>query len=72
VHCGWYGLVLEDGEPADPGVFVTAIPEWREGDEFLAGSELQRFRILAIDRTMDREEARNTFNAVWVVEPVDG
>jgi hypothetical protein len=35
-------LVLEDGEPADPGMFVTAIPTWKPGDEFLAGSELRR------------------------------
>jgi hypothetical protein len=44
---------------------VTIIPTWKVGDEFLAG-ELERFRILAIDP----DEARETFHAVWVVEPV--
>ena len=38
------------------------------GDEFLGGAELQRFRILAIDPTMDPDDARDTFNAVWVVQ----
>jgi hypothetical protein len=44
-----YLLVHADGEPADPGMFVTAIPSWKPGDEFLAGSELVRFRILDVD-----------------------
>jgi hypothetical protein len=42
-----YALVLEDGDPADPAVFSTIIPTWQEGDTFLAGAELIRFRILA-------------------------
>jgi hypothetical protein len=46
-------LALIDGEPADPGMFLTAIPDWRVGDTFLAGSELQRFRILAIAANED-------------------
>lgn len=33
-------LMLEDGEPADPPAYLTAIPSWKPGDEFLAGSEL--------------------------------
>ena len=64
-----YALVLESAEPADPGMFVTAAPDWRVGDEFLASS-LQKFRIVAIEPTMDPDEARDTFKAVWVVEPV--
>jgi hypothetical protein len=43
-----FALALEDGEPADPAMFVTAVPDWPVGDEFLASS-LQRFRILAMD-----------------------
>jgi hypothetical protein len=43
-----YALFLEDGEPADPAVFVTATPSWNEGDVFLPrGGE--RFRIVAIE-----------------------
>jgi hypothetical protein len=39
-------LVPEDGEPADPAAFNTIVPTWREGDEFVAGELLQRFRIV--------------------------
>jgi len=28
----WFAFVLEDGEPADPGVFATIIPPWQVGD----------------------------------------
>jgi hypothetical protein len=62
-----FALVLENAEPADPAVFPTAVPPWREGDPFLAGSELQRFRIVKILPEWDEDAA---FQAVWVVEPV--
>jgi len=29
-------LVHPDGEPADPPAYLTAIPSWKPGDEFLA------------------------------------
>jgi hypothetical protein len=59
-------LVLEDGEPADPAMFVTAAPDWHEGDVFLPrGGE--RFRILAIEPMSDDELP---FYATWTVEPV--
>jgi hypothetical protein len=61
-----FALVLENGEPADPGVFPTIIPTWNVGDTFLAGSELQRFRIVAIETEYDEDAA-----FVWVVEPVE-
>jgi hypothetical protein len=49
-------------------VLVTAAPEWREGDVFLPrGGE--RFRILAIEPTMDGEVP---FHATWTVEPFPG
>ena len=49
-----YVLFLEDGERADPAVFVTGAPDWHEGDVFLPrGGE--RFRILAIDPAVDDE-----------------
>jgi len=49
----------------------TAVPVWREGDEFLAGVDLQRFRILTIEPTLS-ELAGNDFDAIWTVEPVAG
>lgn len=51
-------------------MFITAIPTWREGDEFLAGCELQRFRILSIHAELD-PPASELVEAVWVVEPVE-
>ena len=33
-------LVHPDGQPADPGMFLTAIPTWKVDDEFLAGRDL--------------------------------
>ncbi len=29
-----YRLVLEDGTPAEPPTFSTAVPTWHEGDTF--------------------------------------
>jgi hypothetical protein len=62
-----YALVLEQGHPADPAVFVSAVLDWDVGDEFIASS-LQRFRILEILPGID-EHAE--FNAVWIVEARD-
>jgi hypothetical protein len=62
-----FALVLENGERADPAVFPTTIPTWRVGDEFLAGAELQRFRIVAIQPGAGED---GEFDAVWVVEPL--
>jgi len=63
-----FALLFADGEPADPAVFVTAAPDWNEGDVFLPrGGE--RFRILAIEPTMD---ADLPFHAIWTVERLPG
>ena len=47
---GRFRHVLEprDGQPADPLMFNSALPPeaWKPGDEFLAASDLRRFRIL--------------------------
>ena len=47
-----YRMILEDGTPADPPKFVTAVPTWREGNKVLIrpGSE---FEIVAIDEAGD-------------------
>lgn len=60
-------LVHSDGEPADPGVFNTAIPSWKPGDEFLGGRALQKFRIVAVD-----EPPSDDFHGLFVFEPADG
>jgi hypothetical protein len=62
-----YLLVLEDGEAADPPAFLTAIPSWKIGDEFLGGTDLQKFRIVEINTQDPPEE----FHGVFVVEAAD-
>jgi hypothetical protein len=62
-----YLLVRPDGEPADPGMFLTAIPNWKVGDEFLAGSDLRKFRILDVNS----EQVPDGAHGVLTVEPVD-
>jgi hypothetical protein len=68
-----FALLLEGGEPADPPGFLTAIPGWREGDEFLAGERLARFRILGIAPVEEDEDdpAAELFDAFWLVEPAE-
>jgi hypothetical protein len=64
-----YALELADGQAADPGVFNSALPPeaWKPGDEFLAASDLRRFRIVAI---VELEERGYEYAAgVWIVEP---
>jgi hypothetical protein len=43
-----YVLELPNREPADPAMFVSALPPemWRPGDTFLAAYDLRRFRIV--------------------------
>ena len=60
-------LVLEGGEAADPPAYLTAIPDWKEGDEFLAASALRKFRIVAIG-----EPPSDDFHGLFVVEAVEG
>ena len=54
-------LIHPDGEPADPGMFVTAIPNWKTGDEFLAGSDLVKFRIVDVDTEQSPGDAHGVF-----------
>ena len=63
-----YLLAVEDGEPADPAVFVTAVPDWRPGMTFFAASG-QLFRILAVEPEMDEERSREQMG-LFGVEPV--
>jgi hypothetical protein len=60
-----YLLVLDDGDPADPAAFLTAVPDWREGDEFLAGTDLRKLRIGAIAD----EDPPPRFHGIWIVAP---
>jgi hypothetical protein len=57
-----------NSKPADPAAFLTAIPIWREGDAFLAGRDLQRFRILEIAPADKSDLLARDFDAAWMVE----
>jgi hypothetical protein len=57
---------LEAFQAADPPAYLTAIPSWKEGDEFLADSELRKFRIVAVD-----EPPSDDFQALLTVETVE-
>lgn len=61
-------LFLEDGEPADPAVFVTRSRDWSEGETFVA-SNGRLFVILVIHPHMSRQAAEQ-FDGAWTVEPV--
>jgi hypothetical protein len=66
-------LVLLDGTPLDPAVFVTAIPNWRVGEECMLGDG-SRFRILDINTEVDVDGLEELYergiNGIWMVEPV--
>ena len=64
-----YLLVLPDGEPPDPAAFVTAIPNWGVGEEFMVAG-LKRFRILDINDEIDADGLERGINGIWMVEPV--
>jgi hypothetical protein len=62
-------LRLEDGEPNDPAVFVTAVPNWTVGETFSTGRG-HEWRILAIETDIDEELVERGINAVFTVEGV--
>jgi hypothetical protein len=47
-------LKLEDGDPNDPAVLVTAVPNWTVGETF-STDRGREWRILAIDSAIDDE-----------------
>ena len=47
-----------------PRGFLTAIPVWKVGDTFLAGQDLQRFRILEIASADGSKLLARDFDAV--------
>jgi hypothetical protein len=58
-----YRLELEDGTPADPPTFETAVPTWRSGDEIPLG-----LRILRVVRVRDDHAEQSP---VLVVQDLD-
>jgi len=68
-----YLLALPDGEPPDPTAFVTAVPNWSVGEEFMV-SRGGRFRILGINDEIDVDGLEELYergiNGIWMVERV--
>jgi hypothetical protein len=60
-------LRLPDGDPPDPPVFITAVPNW-DIDEVFQTGDGSRWRILRME--IDPELEEQGFNGVWFVEPV--
>jgi len=63
-------LELPDGDSADPMLFLSALDGRQADDTFLAGLELQRYRILAIDTEAPGVLAGHA-DGIWIVEPVE-
>jgi hypothetical protein len=63
-------LVLPDGEPNDPAVFVTAVPNWSD-DEVITLGDGEQLRIVAIADPSD-ELAAHGFRSIFRVEPIGG
>lgn len=68
-----YLLVLPDGDPPDPAAFVTAVPNWSVGEEFMVAGG-KRFRILGINNDIDVDGLEELYergiNGIWMVEPL--
>ena len=47
-----YRLILEDGTPADPPAFSTAVPAWHEGNTFMVPPG-REFRIVRVTPRYD-------------------
>ena len=50
-----YRLEHQDGTPADPPTFHTAIPNWGPGDEIPLGAG-KTLRVVEIRHAMDQDE----------------
>jgi hypothetical protein len=61
-------LRLEDGDPPDPAVLVTAVPNWTVGETIMLGAG-ERLRILAIETEIDEELVERGFNGIFTVKP---
>jgi hypothetical protein len=62
-------LILANGEPADPAVFVGDGVERSIGERFV-GRDGSRWRIVSVD-VVSAQLAAEGFEAAWIVEPLD-
>jgi hypothetical protein len=62
-------LLLADGEPNDPAVFVTAVPHWSVGDVITAGNG-EKLRVVRItDHVAQKLVDLGLSGVVFTVEP---
>jgi hypothetical protein len=62
-------LLLADGEPNDPAVFVTAIPNWSVGEIITVGNG-EKLRVVRItDHVSHKLVDLGLSSAVFTVEP---
>src|SRR5262249_35610899 len=68
-------LMHRGGEPVEPAAFITAVPNWHEGETLMGGGGKQ-FRILGINDAINVEGLEELYergiNGIWMVESVDG
>ena len=62
-------LLLENGEPGDPTVFVTDRTTWSVDEKF-AARDVSQWRIVSFDAAPPLLAAEG-FEAIWIVEPLD-
>ena len=60
---------LPDGQPPDPAMLVTAVPNWSVGDVITVGRNKQ-LRVIAIDDFPHAELVEQDVRAIFTVEPV--
>jgi len=63
-----YLLGLPDGQPPDPAMLVTAVPNWSVGDVITVGRDNQP-RVIAIDDSPHAELFEQDVRAIFTVEP---
>ncbi len=62
-------LALKNGDPADPAILVTAVPNWNAGDVIPTGADTA-YRVVGTD-PLDERAAEQGLNGLIVVEPLE-
>jgi hypothetical protein len=63
-------LLLADGEPNDPAVFVTAIPNWSVGEVITVGNGAKLRVVRITDHVARKLVDLGLSGVVFTVEPV--
>ncbi len=63
-------LARPAGSPNDPAVFVTAVPNWSDGEVITLGAG-EQLRVVATQPEIADELIEEGFNGMLIVEPVE-